>query len=111
MYNPSHNHYQLHSITSLTFHVKLSRCAGYAPAYPVPFELWTEQISISSLPKIRVAQRNGQWYSIDSHRLFVLKVLGVQSAEFTEISWMEEFDSKLRFVIGCISPRLAWLVS
>ena len=60
------------------------------------FELWTEQISISDLPKIRIAQQNGQWYSIDSRRLFVLKVLGVQSADFTEISWMGEFDSKLR---------------
>ena len=60
------------------------------------FELWTEQISISDLPRIRVAQRDEQWFAIDSRRLFLLKVLGVQSAEFTEISWMEEFDSKLR---------------
>ena len=60
------------------------------------FELWTEQISVDKIPKIRVGQRNGQWYAIDSRRLFVLKVLGVESAEFTEISWMEEFDSKLR---------------
>ena len=34
-------------------------------------------------------------YSCDNRRLFMLRVLGVESVVATEVAWMGEFDSKL----------------
>ena len=59
-------------------------------------DLWSGKISITNLPKIRVAKRNDQYYSSDSRRLFMFKALGIETIQVEEIAWMAEFDNKLQ---------------
>ena len=59
-------------------------------------DLWTGKISVTNLPKIRVAKRNDQYYSSDSRRVFMFKALGIETIMAEEIKWMAEFDNKLQ---------------
>ena len=49
-------------------------------------------------PPVRIARHpdSCKLFCCDNRRLFILKVLGCQSATAMEVAWMKEFDDKLR---------------
>ena len=65
------------------------------PVLKLALQLLRGEVRHTSIPRIRVAEREGEYYSADNRRLFIYKALYLnKEVTVNLIPWSQEFDCK-----------------